>query len=61
MFTTVNDAYIADGVLDVQRPEVLVYEPYEGRVPLVAVILMEHAQQWDAANTAPPVFGSRTY
>ena len=33
----VNEALIADGVLDVQRPEVLVYEPRAGRLRLVAV------------------------
>ena len=57
----VNDAYIADGVLDVQRPEVLVYEPDEGRLRLVAVEFLVDARQWDAANAAPPVLGGQLF
>lgn len=33
----VNDALIKDGILDARRPEVLVYEPLEGGLRLVAV------------------------
>jgi hypothetical protein len=51
----VNNALIEDGVLDVRRPEVLVYEPHEGGLRLVAVEFFVVAQQWDAANTEPPV------
>jgi hypothetical protein len=57
----VNDGYIADGVLDVQRPEVLVYEPFEGKLRLVAVEYFVDAQQWDAANAAPPVLGGQLF
>jgi hypothetical protein len=46
----VNETFIADGVLDVQRPEVLVYEPRGGQLQLVAVEFLVDAQQWDAAN-----------
>jgi hypothetical protein len=51
----VNEAYITDAVLDVQRPEVLVYEPRDGRLQLVAVEFFVDAEQWDAANAGPPV------
>lgn len=57
----VNEAFIVDGVLDVQRPEVLVYEPYEGRMRLVAVEYFVDAEQWDAANAAPPVLGGQLF
>jgi hypothetical protein len=57
----VNEAFIVDGVLDVQRPEVLVYEPYEGRLRLVAAEYFVDAQQWDAANAAPPVLGGQLF
>src|SRR5688572_8809274 len=33
----VNAALVDDGVLDIQRPEVLVYEPRDGRLQLVAI------------------------
>lgn len=51
----VNDALIKDGVLDVRRPEVLVYEPTERGLRLVAVEFLVDAQQWDAANPGAPV------
>jgi hypothetical protein len=51
----VNEGYIADGVLDVQRPEVLVYEPDNGRLRLVAIEFFVDAEQWDGANAGPPV------
>lgn len=55
----VNEAFIADGVLDVRRPEVLVYEPRDGQLRLVAVEFLVDAQQWDAANAGPPVVGGQ--
>jgi hypothetical protein len=55
----VNETFIADGVLDVQRPEILVYEPHGGQLQLVAVEFLVDAQQWDAANDAPPVVGGQ--
>jgi hypothetical protein len=57
----VNDAFVVDGVLDVQRPEVLVYEPHEGQLRLVAVEFFVDAQQWDAANATPPVLGGQLF
>lgn len=57
----VNDALINDGVLDVQRPEVLVYEPRNGQLHLVAVEYFLVAEQWDAANTGPPVLGGQLF
>lgn len=55
----VNEALIADGVLDVQRPEILVYEPHGGQLQLVAVEFLVDAQQWDAANEGQPVVGGQ--
>lgn len=57
----VNEAFIADGVLDVRRPEVLVYEPHEGQLQLAAVEFFVDAKQWDAANTASPVLGGQLF
>jgi hypothetical protein len=57
----VNEAYVADGVLDVQKPEVLVYEPHQGQLRLVAVEFLVDAEQWNAANTAPPVLGGQLF
>jgi hypothetical protein len=55
----VNETLIADGVLDVQRPEVLVYEPHGGQLQLVAVEYFVVAEQWDAANEGFPVVGGQ--
>jgi hypothetical protein len=57
----VNETFIADAVLDVQKPEVLVYEPYQGQLRLVAVEYFVHAEQWDAANAGPPVLGGQHF
>jgi hypothetical protein len=57
----VNDTFIADGALDARRPEVLVYEPHEGQLRLVAVEYLVDAQQWNAANAAPPVLGGQLF
>lgn len=51
----VNEAYLADGEIDVNRPEILVYEPHNGRLQLVAIEFLVLAEQWDAANEGPPV------
>ena len=55
----VNDTFIKDGVLDVRRPEVLVYEPSERGLRLVAIEFLVVAQQWDAANPGAPVIGGQ--
>ena len=48
---------IGDGLLDASTPELLVYEPRDGRMRLVAVEFIVLADQWDAAHPdgTPPV------
>ncbi len=50
-----NAALLEDGVLDATRPDVLVFEPRNGRLHLAAVEYVVLAEQWDAANEHPPV------
>ena len=58
----VNEALIADGALDVQQPEVLVYEPdHGGKLRLVAVEYFVIAEQWNAANAGPPIVGGQHF
>lgn len=57
----VNEALIRDGALDVRHPEVLVYEPREGGLRLVAVEFFVDAEQWNAAHTTPPVIGGQHF
>jgi hypothetical protein len=57
----VNEALITDGALDLQRPEVLVYEPVNGQLQLVAIEYFVIAEQWNAANAGPPVLGGQLF
>lgn len=50
-----NGLLVEDGQLDATKPEVLVYEPRNGRLQLVAVEYVVLAEQWDANNDHPPV------
>jgi hypothetical protein len=50
-----NGQLFADGALDAQHPEVLVYEAKNGRLRLVAVEFVVLADQWHENNPAPPV------
>jgi hypothetical protein len=50
-----NADLIGDGLLDPQSPELLVYEPKDGQLHLVAVEYLVLAETWDAKNPAPPV------
>jgi hypothetical protein len=49
-----NAELIGDGALDAARPELLVYEPKNGQLRLVAVEYIVFAEVWDANNPAPP-------
>lgn len=51
---------LTDGSIDRLRPEVLVYEPDEGSLTLVAAEYLVLADAWDAAHAAPPIlYGQR--
>jgi hypothetical protein len=50
-----NGPLIEDGLLDAQKPELLIYEQRGDRLRLVGVEFLVLAAQWDAANPAPPV------
>ena len=51
-----NEALLADGALDATQPELIVYEPRpNGEFKLIAVEYLVFAEDWDAANDAPPV------
>jgi hypothetical protein len=57
----VNAALVGDGVLDASRPEVLVYEPRNNRMQLVAAEFIVLAEQWDASNPHPPVLDGQHF
>jgi hypothetical protein len=57
----VNAPLVGDGELDAARPEVLVYEPRNGQLQLVAVEYIVLAEQWDADNDHPPVLNGQHF
>jgi hypothetical protein len=56
----VNGALI-DSELDPQRPEVLVYEPKQGQLRLVAVEYIVFAEAWGANNPTPSLLGQKLH
>jgi hypothetical protein len=51
-----NGAFIEDGLVDVARPELLIYEQRDGDLHLLGVEHLVIAATWDAAHPgAPPV------
>lgn len=50
-----NGNLVADGALDPNRPEALLYEVRNGQYELVGVEYVVLADAWDARNEAPPV------
>lgn len=50
----VNGDLVGDSALDAARPEALLYEYEDGRMRLVGVEYVVIAEQWHAANEAPP-------
>jgi hypothetical protein len=51
----VNFPFVADGVLDVARPELVIYETLpSGRLKLTGAEYLVFKDQWDAAHAEPP-------
>lgn len=51
-----NGALVGDGVLDPMQPEVLVYEPKNGKLELAGV---EYLEGWQALYQCPPALCHR--
>lgn len=50
-----NGPLAADGALDVATPEVLLYEPKDGKLQLMGVEYVVMAEDWHASHQTPPV------
>jgi len=50
-----NPTLVGDGMLDPQRPDILIYEQQGGKLRLLGVEFIVIAQQWHSTNPAPPV------
>jgi hypothetical protein len=56
-----NGGLVGDGALHVATPEVLMYEWRGGSAELVGVEYVVLAEDWHAANAAPPVLGGQLF
>ncbi len=51
----VNGPLVADGEIDVTRPEIVIYEPQpNGRLKLIGADFLVLADQWNATHDGPP-------
>jgi hypothetical protein len=50
-----NGNLVGDGAIDAAHPEVLMYEPKNGKLELLGVEYLVLADAWNAKNDAPPV------
>ena len=51
----VNGAYVNDGLLDVTRPEIVIYEPLpDGRLRLIGADYLVFADTWNSAHAGNP-------
>lgn len=57
----VNASLVGDGLLEVSRPEALVYEPRNGSLQLVAAEYIVMAEQWNENNDHPPVLNGQHF
>ena len=57
----VNETLVGDGLLDVQRPEALMYEARDGRLRFVGVEYIVLADAWNARNATPPTLMGQTF
>jgi len=57
----VNGDLVADGEIDVSRPEALIYEPTEEGLELVGVEYIVEAATWTNRHSAPPTLGGQLF
>jgi hypothetical protein len=51
----VNGALVGDGIIDVTRPEIVIYEPQpDGSLRLIGADFLVLADQWNASHSGPP-------
>jgi hypothetical protein len=56
-----NPDLIGDGVLEADRPELLMYEQRNGRLRLVGVEYIVLSDAWHAHNVAPPILSGQHF
>lgn len=56
----VGGVYLGDDELDINKPEALIYEPYNGAHRLVGVEYIVMVDAWQAHHKEPPVLAGQT-
>ena len=57
----VNPGFVGDGLIDVNKPEALIYEPTVDGLKLVGVEFIVDAAAWNLQNNAPPVLFGQVF
>jgi hypothetical protein len=57
----INGGLVQDGVIDGNKPEALIYEPWKGGLRLVGVEYIVDAATWMSHNSAPPVLEGQAF
>src|SRR5678815_5491263 len=57
----VNGNFVADGEIDANKPEALIYEPTDTGLRLVGVEFIVDAATWLSKHSAPPVLEGQTF
>ena len=57
----VNTDLVGDGVIDVQKPEALMYEMRNGRLVLLGVEYIVMADKWNQNNPLPPTLMGQVF
>ncbi len=57
----VNGNLVADGEIDANKPEALIYEPTDTGLRLVGVEFIVDASAWMSKHSAPPVLEGQTF
>lgn len=57
----INGPLVGDGEVDAQKPEALIYEPWEGGMRLVGVEFIVDAATWLAKHNGPPMLEGQTF
>ena len=56
-----NGALVGDGEVDAQQPDVLLYEPKDGKLQLTGVEYLVLADAWNAKHDTPPVLQGQMF
>ena len=57
----IDPALVGDGLIDVSRPEAIIYEPTKNGMVLVGVEYIVDAATWMSHHTSPPMLEGQAF